>query len=73
MSFTSIQGKLQAYVSYFILYVDSLHAAWVLHQVYLKLLSLLISIEMMVTLITTIPLVSPPLSLNSTSTLCVFV
>ncbi|RRT40468.1 hypothetical protein B296_00030674 [Ensete ventricosum] len=36
-----------------IFYVDSLHAAWILHQVPPKLLCLLICIELMVALIPT--------------------
>ncbi|RWW49369.1 hypothetical protein BHE74_00044482, partial [Ensete ventricosum] len=55
----------------FHLYVDSLHAAWTLHQVPPKLLRLLICIELMVVLVSTIPRVSPSLSPISTSTLSV--
>ncbi|RZS25331.1 hypothetical protein BHM03_00058516 [Ensete ventricosum] len=65
MSLTSVQGKL--HVSIF--YVDSLHVAWILHQVPPKLLCLSICIELMVALMPTIPLVSPSLSSISTSTL----
>ncbi|RRT78729.1 hypothetical protein B296_00017646 [Ensete ventricosum] len=37
MSLTSIQGKLCASTPCSIFYVDSLHAAWALHQISLKL------------------------------------
>ncbi|RWW06404.1 hypothetical protein GW17_00030276 [Ensete ventricosum] len=72
MSLTSIQVKLHASAPCFIFYVDSLHAAWILHQVPPKLLYLSICIELMVALAPTIPWVSPMLSLISTSTLSVF-
>ncbi|RRT32304.1 hypothetical protein B296_00045908 [Ensete ventricosum] len=62
MSLTSIQGNLRASAPCFIFYIDSLHAAWILHQVSPKLLCLLIYIELMVALVLTIPRVSPPLS-----------
>ncbi|RWW20041.1 hypothetical protein BHE74_00012011 [Ensete ventricosum] len=52
-------------------YVDSLHAAWILHQVPPRLLRLSLCIELMVALMPTIQRVSPPLSLISTSTLSV--
>ncbi|RZS10652.1 hypothetical protein BHM03_00041932 [Ensete ventricosum] len=65
ISLTSVQGKL--YASIF--YVDSLHTAWILHQVLPKLLHLSISIELMVAIMPTIPWVSPPLSSISTLTL----
>ncbi|RZS06370.1 hypothetical protein BHM03_00037009 [Ensete ventricosum] len=71
MSLTSVQGKLCTSAPYSIFYVDSLHAAWTLHQVSPKLLRLLICIELMVALAPTIPWVSSPLSLISTSTLSV--
>ncbi|RWW16628.1 hypothetical protein GW17_00019479 [Ensete ventricosum] len=71
MSLISIQGKLCAYAPCFIFYVDSLHAALILHQVPSKLLRSSICIELMVTLTPTIPQVTPPLSLISTSTLSV--
>ncbi|RWW35952.1 hypothetical protein BHE74_00059064 [Ensete ventricosum] len=67
MSLTSVQGKL--YVSIF--YIDSLYTAWILHQVPPKLLCLSICIELMVTLMPTIPWVSPLLNSISTSTLSV--
>ncbi|RWV81538.1 hypothetical protein GW17_00057030 [Ensete ventricosum] len=38
MSLTSVQGKLRDFPLYSIFYVNSLHAAWILHQVPLKLL-----------------------------------
>ncbi|RWW45585.1 hypothetical protein BHE74_00048599 [Ensete ventricosum] len=40
MSLTSVQGKLHTSASCFILYVDSLHVAWTLHQVPPKVLCL---------------------------------
>ncbi|RWW76716.1 hypothetical protein BHE74_00015168 [Ensete ventricosum] len=74
MSLISVQGKLCASAPCFIFYVDSLHAAWILHQVPPKLLCFSICIELMVALTTTILRVSPPTSPISTSTLkCVFV
>ncbi|RWW10088.1 hypothetical protein GW17_00026388 [Ensete ventricosum] len=69
ISLTSIQRKLHASALCSIFYVDSLHAAWILHQVPLKLLHSSISIELMVVLTPTISQVSPPLSLISISTL----
>ncbi|RWV77553.1 hypothetical protein GW17_00061596 [Ensete ventricosum] len=48
MSLTSVQGKLCASTSCSIFYVDSLHAAWILHQVPPKLLRSSIYIELMV-------------------------
>ncbi|RRT74401.1 hypothetical protein B296_00032381 [Ensete ventricosum] len=69
MSLTSFQGSFVLPVHVFIFYVDSLYAAWILHQVPPKLLCLSIYIELMVALMPTIPQVSPPLSLISTSTL----
>ncbi|RRT53159.1 hypothetical protein B296_00018588 [Ensete ventricosum] len=71
MSLTSVQGKLCASVLCFIFYVDSLHAAWILHQVPPKLFRSSICIELMVALILTIPWVNPPSSLIFTSTLSV--
>ncbi|RWW71797.1 hypothetical protein BHE74_00020443 [Ensete ventricosum] len=71
MSLTSVQGKLYASVPCSIFYVDSLHAAWILHQVPPKLRRFSICIELMVALTSTIPRVSPPLSPISTSTLSV--
>ncbi|RWW67146.1 hypothetical protein BHE74_00025430 [Ensete ventricosum] len=68
-SLTSVQGKLCASALCFIFYVDSLHAAWALHQVPSKLLHPSIYMELMVALAPTIPRVSPPLSLISTSAL----
>ncbi|RWV79743.1 hypothetical protein BHE74_00013952 [Ensete ventricosum] len=38
MSLTSVQGKLCASTPFSIFYVDSLHVAWILHQVPPKLL-----------------------------------
>ncbi|RZR82115.1 hypothetical protein BHM03_00008468 [Ensete ventricosum] len=69
MFLTSVQGKLYASAPCSLFYVDSLHAAWIFYQVPPKLLCLSICIELMVALARTIPLVSPPLSLISTSTL----
>ncbi|RWV80729.1 hypothetical protein GW17_00057946 [Ensete ventricosum] len=66
---TSIQGKLCASALCSIFYVDSLHAAWILHQVSPKLLRSSICIELIVALVSTIPYVSPLLSSISASTL----
>ncbi|RRT70670.1 hypothetical protein B296_00012349 [Ensete ventricosum] len=55
MSLTSVQGKLRAFTACFIFYVDSLYAAWVLHQVPPKLFRSLICIELMVAFAPTIP------------------
>ncbi|RRT38220.1 hypothetical protein B296_00048819 [Ensete ventricosum] len=71
MSLTFVQGLLCASVPCSFFYVDSLHAAWILHQVLPKLLRLSICIELMVALVPTTPRVSPPLSSISTSTLSV--
>ncbi|RZS06611.1 hypothetical protein BHM03_00037306 [Ensete ventricosum] len=71
MPLTSIQGKLCVYAPCFIFYVDSLYAAWILHQVPLKSLCSSIYIEWMMALAPTIPRVNPPLSSISTSTLSV--
>ncbi|RWV78452.1 hypothetical protein GW17_00060581 [Ensete ventricosum] len=65
MSLIFIQGKLYASVPYFIFYVNSLHTAWILHQVPPKLLRLSICIELMVALVPTIPRVNPLLSVPS--------
>ncbi|RWV80097.1 hypothetical protein BHE74_00003571 [Ensete ventricosum] len=54
ISLTSIQGKLYASAPYSIFYVDSFHAAWIVHQVLPKLLRSLICIELMVALTPTI-------------------
>ncbi|RZR88956.1 hypothetical protein BHM03_00016616 [Ensete ventricosum] len=59
---TSVQGKLCASAPCSIFYVDSLHTAWILHQVPPKLLRSSICIELIVALASTIPRVSPPLS-----------
>ncbi|RWW53123.1 hypothetical protein BHE74_00040412 [Ensete ventricosum] len=69
MPLTSVQGKLRASALCSIFYVDSLHAAWILHQVPLKSLCSSICIELIVALASTIPRVSPLLSSISTSTL----
>ncbi|RWW08809.1 hypothetical protein GW17_00027730 [Ensete ventricosum] len=69
MLLTLVQGKFRASVSCFIFYVDSLHAAWILHQVPLKSLRSSICIELIVALVSIILRVNPPLSLISTSTL----
>ncbi|RRT35562.1 hypothetical protein B296_00039471 [Ensete ventricosum] len=71
MPLTSVQGKLRASTLYFIFYVDSLHAAWILYQVPPKLLCSSICIELIVALASTTSRVSPPLSLISTSILSV--
>ncbi|RZS25261.1 hypothetical protein BHM03_00058436 [Ensete ventricosum] len=71
MPLTSVQGNLCASTPCSIFYIDSLHAAWILHQVSSKLLRSSICIELIVTLVSTIPRVSPPLSSISTSTLSV--
>ncbi|RRT34290.1 hypothetical protein B296_00045244 [Ensete ventricosum] len=63
---TSIQGKLCASAPCSIFYVDSLHVAWIFHQVPPKLLRFSICIELIVALASTIPRVSPPLSSIST-------
>ncbi|RZR71826.1 hypothetical protein BHM03_00007729 [Ensete ventricosum] len=55
MSLISVQGKLCASALCFIFYVNSLHPAWILHQVLPKLLRLSICIELMVALVPTIP------------------
>ncbi|RWW53805.1 hypothetical protein BHE74_00039667 [Ensete ventricosum] len=68
MPLTSVQGKLHASAPCFIFYVDSLHVAWILHQVLPKSLRSSICIELIVALASTIPRASPPLSLFSTST-----
>ncbi|RWW05453.1 hypothetical protein BHE74_00039422 [Ensete ventricosum] len=71
MPLTSVQGKLRTFAPCFIFYVDSLHAAWILHQVPLKSLRSSICIELMMALVPTIPRVNPPLSSISTLTLSV--
>ncbi|RZS02735.1 hypothetical protein BHM03_00032810 [Ensete ventricosum] len=71
MPFTSVHGKLRASALCSILYIGSLHAAWILHQVSPKSLRSLICIELIVALASTIPRVSHSLSLISTSTLSV--
>ncbi|RRT60758.1 hypothetical protein B296_00033860 [Ensete ventricosum] len=71
MSLISVQGKLCASAPCLIFYVNSLHVAWILHQVPPKLLCLSICIELVVALAPTIPRVNPPLSLIFTSTLSV--
>ncbi|RWW41715.1 hypothetical protein BHE74_00052784 [Ensete ventricosum] len=68
MLLTSVQGKLRASAPCSIFYVDSLHVAWILYQVPPKLLHFSICIELIVALASTIPWVSPPLSLISTLT-----
>ncbi|RWW51456.1 hypothetical protein BHE74_00042195 [Ensete ventricosum] len=71
MPLTSVQGKLHASAPCSIFYVESLHAAWILHQVPPKSLRSSICIELIVVLASTIPQVSPPLSSISTSTISV--
>ncbi|RWW69096.1 hypothetical protein BHE74_00023331 [Ensete ventricosum] len=71
MSLISVQGKLCASTLCFILYVDSLHTTWTLHQVSPKLLCLSICIELMVAIAPTIPRVRPLLSSIFTLTLSV--
>ncbi|RRT36471.1 hypothetical protein B296_00018011 [Ensete ventricosum] len=68
MLLTSVQGKLRASTPCSIFYVDSLHVAWILHQVSPKLLRSSICIELIVAITSTIPQVSPPLSSIFTST-----
>ncbi|RZS12415.1 hypothetical protein BHM03_00043918 [Ensete ventricosum] len=63
--------KLRASAPCFIFYVDSLHAAWILHQVPPKSLCSSIYIKLIVALVSTIPWVSPLLSSISASTLSV--
>ncbi|RWV90887.1 hypothetical protein GW17_00046870 [Ensete ventricosum] len=71
MPLTSVQGKLRASAPCFIFYVDSLHAAWILHQVPPKLFHSSICTELIVALMSTIPWVKPLLSSIFTSTLSV--
>ncbi|RZS21169.1 hypothetical protein BHM03_00053770 [Ensete ventricosum] len=71
MPLTYVQGKLRASAPCSIFYVDSLHAAWILHQVPPKSLCSSICIKLIVALTSTIPRVSHPLSSISTSTLSV--
>ncbi|RRT37003.1 hypothetical protein B296_00038059 [Ensete ventricosum] len=68
MPLTSVQGKLCASAPCSIFYVNSIHTAWILHQVPPKLLRSSICIQLIVALASTIPRVSPPLSLISIST-----
>ncbi|RWV80109.1 hypothetical protein BHE74_00034250 [Ensete ventricosum] len=69
MSLTSLSKESFVLPLHVSIYVDSLHATWILHQVPPKLLRLSICIELMVALAFAILRVSPPLSLISTSTL----
>ncbi|RRT65260.1 hypothetical protein B296_00015917 [Ensete ventricosum] len=62
MALTFVQGKLRASAPCSIFYVDSLHAAWILHQVPPKLLRFSIYIELIVAIASTIPRVRHPLS-----------
>ncbi|RWV94932.1 hypothetical protein GW17_00042485 [Ensete ventricosum] len=71
MSLTPVQEKLYTSAPCSVFYVDALHAAWAIHQAPPKLLLPSICIELMVSLMPTIPLVSPPLNLISTSSLSV--
>ncbi|RWW27839.1 hypothetical protein GW17_00007712 [Ensete ventricosum] len=74
MPLTSIQGKLCAFAPCSIFYVDSLHAAWILHQVPPRLLHSSIGIELIVALVSTIPWIvtlrrySPHYTLQATNT-----
>ncbi|RRT66031.1 hypothetical protein B296_00000229 [Ensete ventricosum] len=68
MPLISVQGKFRASAPCSIFYVDSLHAAWILHQVSPKSLRSSICIELIVALASTILRASPPLSLIFTST-----
>ncbi|RWV87725.1 hypothetical protein GW17_00050253 [Ensete ventricosum] len=68
MPLTFVQGKLYASAPCSIFDVNSLYAAWILHQVPPKLLLSSIYIELIVAFTSTIPRVSPPLSSISTST-----
>ncbi|RWW03720.1 hypothetical protein BHE74_00019422 [Ensete ventricosum] len=69
MPLTFVQGKLCAYAPCSIFYVDSLLVVWILHHVPHKSLCSSICIKLIVALTSTIPWVSPPLSLIFTSTL----
>ncbi|RWW62242.1 hypothetical protein BHE74_00030642 [Ensete ventricosum] len=71
MSLTSVQRKPRASALCSIFYINSLHIAWILHQVSPKLLYPSICIELVVALTPTIQRVSPPLSLISISALSV--
>ncbi|RRT47584.1 hypothetical protein B296_00053647 [Ensete ventricosum] len=72
MSLTSVQVKLRVSALYFIFYVNSFHAAWMLHQVPPKLLRPSFCIKLVDGgSRATIPQVNPPLSLISTSILSV--
>ncbi|RWV83135.1 hypothetical protein GW17_00055301 [Ensete ventricosum] len=71
MPLTLVQEKLRASAPCFIFYVDSLYAAWILHQVSPKLLRSSICIELILALVSTIPRVSHSLSSIFTSTLSV--
>ncbi|RWW56604.1 hypothetical protein BHE74_00036669 [Ensete ventricosum] len=62
MPLTFVQGKIRAFASCSNFYVDSLHAAWILHQVPRKSLRSSICIELILALASTIPRVSRPLS-----------
>ncbi|RRT58978.1 hypothetical protein B296_00000653 [Ensete ventricosum] len=55
MPFTFVQGKLHASTPCSIFYIDSLQAAWILHQVPPKSLHSSICIELIVALMSTIP------------------
>ncbi|RWW42282.1 hypothetical protein BHE74_00052191 [Ensete ventricosum] len=70
-SLTSVQRKFCASAQCYIFYVDSLHAAWILHLVPPKLLHPTICIELMVALAPTILCVSSLLSTIFTSALSV--
>ncbi|RWW71899.1 hypothetical protein BHE74_00020325 [Ensete ventricosum] len=71
MPLTSVQGKLRTSSPCSTFYGNSLHVAWILHQVPPKSLRYSICIEFIVALVPTIPRVSPLLSSISASTLSV--
>ncbi|RRT39264.1 hypothetical protein B296_00056678 [Ensete ventricosum] len=52
---TYVQGKLHAFISCSIFHINSLYIVWILQQVLPKLLRLSICIELIVTLVPTIP------------------
>ncbi|RZR76021.1 hypothetical protein BHM03_00000625 [Ensete ventricosum] len=71
MSLTSVQGKFCAFTLCSIFYVDSLHAAWALHEVPPKVFRPSIWIELMVAFAPTISQVSLSLCLIFTPALSV--
>ncbi|RWW62168.1 hypothetical protein BHE74_00030722 [Ensete ventricosum] len=69
MSLTSVHRKLRASTPCFILYIDSLHETWALHQILAKLFRSSVCIKLIVALTPTIPRVSPLLRSISISAL----